>query len=264
MIDGEPKVIADHWAGLTSVALAYYRDGKTYVFEKPDASGMMRHLVYTGDEGAYTAPDPGYPLLTDETFWKAPDGFPMPDAVLFEGDTMVLLSGERCVQFSEPTGLWSYPRPIERVWRGFSVATGDRLKSAFTGADGATYFFFTETFTRYADRAFAAPAEIRSRWGRSESPFGDRVGRRGGLRRAHVRVRRVSVRPLHRRRIPLHRPWLPEADLRRAAPRDRVRRAARGVRGRRAGDTDRHGGGGQRADRPPGRRGHRVRGVGRR
>ncbi|WP_061300608.1 hemopexin repeat-containing protein [Herbidospora cretacea] len=175
VIDGEPKPVADHWGGLTGVALAYYRDGKTYVFEKPDASGMMRHLVYTGDEGAYTTPDPGYPSLTDETFWKAPDGFPMPDAVLFEGDTMVLLSGERCVQFSEPTGLWSHPRPIERVWRGFSVATGDRLRSAFTGADGATYFFFTETFTRYADRAFAAPAEIRSRWGRSENPFGDRV-----------------------------------------------------------------------------------------
>ncbi|GAB1823866.1 Tc toxin subunit A-related protein [Herbidospora sp. RD11066] len=175
VIDGEPKPIADHWGGLTGVTLAYYRDGKTYVFEKPDASGMMRHLVYSGDDGAYTTPDPGYPSLTDETFWKAPDGFPMPDAVLFEGDTMVLLAGERCVQFSEPTGLWSYPRPIERVWRGFSVGVGDRLRSAFTGADGATYFFFTETFTRYADRAFGAPAEIRSRWGRSENPFGDRV-----------------------------------------------------------------------------------------
>ncbi|WP_066366107.1 hemopexin repeat-containing protein [Herbidospora mongoliensis] len=175
VIDGEPKLIADHWGGLTSVTLAYFRDNKTYVFEKPDASGMMRHLVYTGEDGAYTTPDPGYPSLTDEQFWKAPDGFPMPDAVLFEGDTMVLLSGERCVQFSEPTGLWSYPRPIERIWRGFSVAAGDRLTSAFTGADGATYFFFTETFTRYADRAFAAPAEIRSRWGRSENPFGSRV-----------------------------------------------------------------------------------------
>ncbi|WP_285584997.1 hemopexin repeat-containing protein [Herbidospora sp. NBRC 101105] len=175
VIDGEPRLIADHWGGLTGVALAYYRDGKTYVFERPDASGMMRHLVYSGDEGAYTTPDPGYPALTDETFWKAPDGFPMPDAVIFEGDTMVLLAGERCVQFSEATGLWSYPRPIERVWRGFSVATGDRLRSAFTGADGATYFFFTETYTRYADRAFSAPEEIRSRWGRSVNPFGSRV-----------------------------------------------------------------------------------------
>ncbi len=175
VIDGEPKPIADHWGGLTGVRLAYHRDGKTYVFEHPDAAGMMRHLVYSGDEGAYTTPDPGYPTLTDETFWKAPDGFPMPDAVIFEGDTMLLLAGERCVQFSEATGLWSYPRPIERVWRGFSVATGDRLRSAFTGADGATYFFFTETYTRYADRAFSAPEEIRSRWGRSVNPFGSQV-----------------------------------------------------------------------------------------
>ncbi|MFI7641492.1 hemopexin repeat-containing protein [Nonomuraea sp. NPDC049400] len=175
VIDGEPKSIAEHWGGLTSVALAYHRDGTTYLFEPPGPGGTMRHLIYTGDEGAYESPDPGYPALTDETFWKAPDGFPMPDAVLFEGQTMVLLSGERCVQFSEATGLWSYPRPIERLWRGFTVAAGDRLKTAFTGVDGATHFFFTETFTTYADRAFTAPAQIRDRWGRSVSPFGSVV-----------------------------------------------------------------------------------------
>ncbi|MER5424776.1 hemopexin repeat-containing protein [Streptosporangium roseum] len=175
VIDGEPKSIAEHWGGLSSVALAYHRDGTTYLFEHPGPGGMMRHLIYTGDEGAYESPDPGYPALTDETFWKAPDGFPMPDAVLFEGQTTVLLSGERCVQFSEVTGLWSYPRPIERVWRGFAVATGDRLRTAFTGADGATHFFFTETFTTYADRAFTTPVQIRDRWGRSVNPFGSAV-----------------------------------------------------------------------------------------
>ncbi|MGW0809826.1 hemopexin repeat-containing protein [Nonomuraea sp. NPDC002799] len=175
VIDGEPKSIAEHWGGLTNVALAYHRGGTTYLFERPGPDGTTRYLVYTGEEGPYERPDPGYPLITDETFWKAPDGFPMPDAVLFENQTMVLLSGERCVQFSEATGQWSYPRPIERVWRGFTVATGDRLRTAFTGSDGATHFFFTETFTTYAGRAFTAPVQIRERWGRSVNPFGSAV-----------------------------------------------------------------------------------------
>ncbi|MFI7454376.1 hemopexin repeat-containing protein [Nonomuraea sp. NPDC049714] len=175
VIDGGPKSIAEHWGGLTSVALAYHRDDTTHLFERPGPDGMTRHLVYTGDEGAYERPDPGYPALADETFWKAPDGFPMPDAVLFEEQTMVLLSGDRCVQFNEATGLWSYPRPIQRLWRGFTVGPGDRLRTAFTGTDGETHFFFTETFTTYTGRAFTAPVRIRDRWGRAVNPFGSVV-----------------------------------------------------------------------------------------
>nr|BFE78195.1 hypothetical protein GCM10020093_007960 [Planobispora longispora] len=175
VVEGEPKPIAEHWGGLTSVALAYHRNGTTYLFERPGSDGMMRHLVYTGDEGPYRRPDPGYPALTDETFWKVPDGFPMPDAVLFEGRTMLLLSRHRCVQFSEATGMWSHPRPIERIWRGFTVTAGDRLKTAFTGADGATHFFFTGTFITYTGGAFTEPARIRDRWGRSVNPFGAAV-----------------------------------------------------------------------------------------
>ncbi|WP_329430045.1 hemopexin repeat-containing protein [Streptosporangium sp. NBC_01495] len=173
--DGEPGSIAEHWGGLTGVALAYHRDGTTHLFEHPGPGGTMRHLTYTGDEGPYESPDPGSPALVDETFWKAPDGFPVPDAVLFEGRTTVLLSGERCVRFNEATGLWSHPQPIERLWRGFTVAPGDRLKTAFTAADGVTHFFFTETFTTYADRAFTAPVRIRDRWGHSLNPFGSAV-----------------------------------------------------------------------------------------
>ncbi|GIH23661.1 hypothetical protein Aph01nite_19710 [Acrocarpospora phusangensis] len=172
-IDGEPKPISEHWGGLASVALAYARNGVTYLFEHADETGMMRHLVYTGDDGPYLEPDPGYPIVTDQTFWKAPDGFPAPDAVLFEGDTMLLLSGERCVQFSEATGQWSYPRPIERIWRGFGkdLEPGDALRTAFTALDGATYFFFQERYARYADRVLGPLAPIRDRWGRSLNPF---------------------------------------------------------------------------------------------
>ncbi|XVQ89449.1 hemopexin repeat-containing protein [Microbispora siamensis] len=178
--DGEPRPIADHWGGLTSVTLAYVRDGVTYLFEHPDADGVMRHLVYSGEYGPYADPDPGYPALADATFWKAPDGFPVPSAVLFEGDTMILLNGERCVQLSE-TGQWSYPRPIERVWRGFGrdLPPGDVLRAAFTAPDGATYFFFTDHYARYANRAFDPPAPIRQRWGRSVNPFLPDDGSRG-------------------------------------------------------------------------------------
>ncbi|WP_219469075.1 hemopexin repeat-containing protein, partial [Nonomuraea rhizosphaerae] len=174
-IDGDPRPIADHWAGLTSVALAYVRDGKTYVFEKPDESeGTLRLLVYSGDD--YTEPDDDYPAITDSDFWEIPDEyrddhFARPDAVLFEGHTMLLLYGDKCVQQDQRTGQWSYPRPIERIWRGFDHEPTDRLRTAFTATDGATYFFFDETYTRYADRVFSPAAPIRDHWGRSLDTF---------------------------------------------------------------------------------------------
>ncbi|MBO3752769.1 hypothetical protein J5X84_42535 [Streptosporangiaceae bacterium NEAU-GS5] len=173
VIVGEPKPIAPDWGGLTSVAIAYTRHGVTYLFEHPDDTGAMRHVCYTGDRGPYRTPDAGYPAVTDESFWKAPDGFPAPQAVLFENDTMLLLAGERYVQFNEDTGQWSYPRPIERIWRGFArgLEPDEELTAAFTAPDGATYFFFTESYARYADRAFAAPRPIRERWGRTANPF---------------------------------------------------------------------------------------------
>ncbi|MFC5823067.1 hemopexin repeat-containing protein [Nonomuraea insulae] len=176
-IEGEPRPIADHW-GLTSVALAYVRHGVTYLFEHPDETGAMRHVVHTGERGAYGEPDPGYPALTDDSFWKVPDLFPIPQAVLFENDTMLLLAGERYVQLNEETGQWSYPRPIERIWRGFGrgVEPGDLLRAAFTAADGSTYFFFTEQYTRYADRAFSPLLAIRERWGKTANPFVPETG----------------------------------------------------------------------------------------
>ena len=82
-IDGDPLPIAEHWAGLTSVALAYLRDGKTYLFEQADADGTMRYLVYSGSD--YSQPDVGFPQRTDAGFWGIPDdrrdGFAQVDAV---------------------------------------------------------------------------------------------------------------------------------------------------------------------------------------
>ncbi|MFC4118573.1 hemopexin repeat-containing protein [Nonomuraea zeae] len=175
-IDGEPRSVAAHWGGLDNVALAYVRGTKTYLFERPDADGVMRHLVYSGED--YARPDDGYPTAVDEGFWEVPDayriaGHARPDAVLFEGDTMLLLYGERCVQFNETTREWSYPRPAERIWPGFGrgLEPGDALRTAFTAPDGSTCFFFAEQYARYAGRAFAPLAAIRDRWGRSPNPF---------------------------------------------------------------------------------------------
>ncbi|QFG22230.1 hemopexin repeat-containing protein [Actinomadura sp. WMMB 499] len=171
LIDGDPAPIADAWGGLTSVTLAYVHGERTFVFEKPDATGTMRYVVYSGT--GYDEPDEGYPAFTDASFWQVPGGFPIPSAVLFEGDTMLLLGGERCAAYDEASRRWSAPRPLERLWHGFAegLEPEDTLRSAFTAPDGATYFFFGETYARYHERAFSAQQPIRDRWGLSENPF---------------------------------------------------------------------------------------------
>ncbi|MFI6323641.1 hemopexin repeat-containing protein [Nonomuraea sp. NPDC050556] len=169
---GEPQLISDHWAGLTSVDLAYVRGTTTYLFEKPDATGARRYLCYSGMD--YTVPDQGYPAVTDATFWQSPNGFPVPEAVLFEGGTMILLGGDRCVSYDEKTGSWSFPRPVERIWRGYPQGVG-ALRTAFTAQDGTTYFFFGTQFAAYKDGAFGPLTSVRDRWGLSANPFGTTV-----------------------------------------------------------------------------------------
>ncbi|WP_327085047.1 hemopexin repeat-containing protein [Nonomuraea sp. NBC_01738] len=159
MIDGDPRIIADHWAGLTSITLAFVRGGKTHLY------GDGQELVYSGAD--YTTPDEGYPAPIDESSW--PLG--LPDAVLFEGETMIQLAGDRCVSYDERTGRWPNPRPIARLWPGFArgLEPEDTLRAAFTDADGMTWFFFGH---HYSDRTFASYGEIRDRWGLSRTPFG--------------------------------------------------------------------------------------------
>ncbi|TDV57265.1 hemopexin repeat-containing protein [Actinophytocola oryzae] len=170
-IDGDPKPIADHWGGLESVALAYVHGEKTYVFEHPDVEGMVRHLVFSGTD--YTRPDAGYPAVADDGLLGAPDGFPFPDAVLVEGDTLILLSGEDCVSHHSKTGNWSVVRPIARLFPGFAdgVDAPDTLRSAFAAKDGTTYFFFDDTYAAFTAGAFAPLAPTRDRWGLSRNPF---------------------------------------------------------------------------------------------
>jgi hypothetical protein len=169
-VDGGPLPLT-RWGGLTSVTLAYVEGDQTYLFERPDPSGTMRYVRYSGTD--YTTPDPGYPRTTDAGFWEVPDeqrpvGFTVPDAVLFEGGTMLLVSGEHYLQRTEATGSWSHPRPLTRIWRDLGPGA---VTAAFTARDGATHFFFDREFTTYRERSCAPRRPIREVWGRSRNNF---------------------------------------------------------------------------------------------
>ncbi|WP_159079121.1 hemopexin repeat-containing protein [Plantactinospora sp. BC1] len=171
-VEAEPRPVAEHWAGLPAVALAFVHDDVTYLFAPPEQDGTVRYLAYSGE--TYGQPDDGYPAVLDADFWDIPEpyrpaGFLLPDAVLVEGESMLLLAGAVCLQRDGTSGTWSYPRPVERIWPG--IGSVDGLTAAFTGRDGATYFFFAETFTRYHDRTFTGREAIRERWGRSKNNF---------------------------------------------------------------------------------------------
>ncbi|SNY38429.1 hemopexin repeat-containing protein [Paractinoplanes atraurantiacus] len=162
-----PFLISDHFAGLTEVALAYVYDGVTYLFEP---SG--RYVVYSGKE--LDEPDEGFPQMAGADFWGIPpdylpDGFTMPDAVLANGEHLLALIGDTCLTFEEASGTWAAPRPLARIWRGIG-ATGD-LRTAFTGRDGATYFFFGTDFTRFSGGVFAERRPVRDHWGLTGNDF---------------------------------------------------------------------------------------------
>jgi hypothetical protein len=167
-VEGHPRPVEEHWGGLAAVDLAYVRDGVTHLFEPPDASGNRRYVVYSGAD--YTRPDPGYPQVANADFWGIPAeyrGAESPVAVLFDRDNTLYLTGTQYVAHNAVSGAWSYPRPLARLWPGLPLGTASTaLRSAFTGADGVTYFFSRDEFTRFADGRFAPPEPIQRRWGR--------------------------------------------------------------------------------------------------
>jgi receptor-binding and translocation channel-forming TcA subunit of Tc toxin/ABC toxin-like protein/neuraminidase-like protein/hemopexin/virulence plasmid A protein len=176
-VDGGPRPIAEHWAGLTRVTLAYVRGGSTYVFGPVQPDGTRRYLVYSGDD--YGAPDAGYPSTVDAAFWGVPEqyrpaGFTGPTAVLSSGDSLLLLVGGEYLQYNESAKSWSYPRPLERLWPGLGKVDG--LVTAFAGADSATYFFFDDGFVRHHDGTAAAREPVRRHWGRTRNNFLARTG----------------------------------------------------------------------------------------
>ncbi|MFP4574519.1 MAG: hemopexin repeat-containing protein [Coleofasciculus sp.] len=174
-IEDTPKPIQEKWGGLTSVALAFVKDDKTYLFEKADDEGKFRYLCYSTDD--YTQPDPGFPQTAEPDFLQIPatyteEGFNQIDAVLFEADNMFVLSENRYIQFNFTENQWAYPRPLDRIWRGIPLNHDSfaRVKTAFTGRDGATYFFADNYYVKYENvkdenNRFTSPALIQEDWG---------------------------------------------------------------------------------------------------
>ncbi|MGA9381641.1 MAG: hemopexin repeat-containing protein, partial [Phormidium sp.] len=171
-----PKPIKEQWGGLTSVALAFIKDEKTYLFEKADDKGNFRYVCYSTEN--YSQPDRGFPQTVDVDFLQIPptyaeEGFRQLDAVLFEADNMFVLSENRYIQFNLTEKQWSYPKSIDRIWRGIPLNKDSfkKVKTAFIGRDGATYFFSDEYYVKYEDNRFTAPAPIKGDWGIIDNNF---------------------------------------------------------------------------------------------
>lgn len=180
-MEGYPKSISGSFGGLTNVVLAYVKNGTTFVCEKADADGRFRYVRYSTSD--YTQPDENFPQTAERDFWKIPEkyhdqGFTQVNAVLFDGDTMFLLSHDQYLQFDAATRAWSYPRPIDRLWRNFPWHEHDfaAVKTAFKGADGTTYFFADKMYLRYTPNGFSAPLSIKENWGLAHNNFAGQFG----------------------------------------------------------------------------------------
>lgn len=167
--DENPKPIHEHWGGLNNVDLAFIKDGKTYLFEKPNDKGIFRFVSYS--ENDFSKPDHA-PQMADLSWWNFPaiyieEGFTNVNAVLFDADNMFLIDDKTFVQYNQTDGVWTYPRPLDRIWREFPFNENDFsvVKTAFKGIDGKTYFFSDEAYISYEHGKFGEIREIKTDWG---------------------------------------------------------------------------------------------------
>ncbi|WP_414621866.1 hemopexin repeat-containing protein [Calothrix sp. CCY 0018] len=183
-IERLPQEISEHWGGLTTVALAFVKDDKTYLFEKADPQGNSRYVCYSTAD--YSQPDSGFPQVADIDFWQIPHEYTevgekseipqkylQVNAALFENDNMFLVTGKHYLQFNNLEDSWAYPKPLERIWRDipFKKDIFDRVKTAFTGKDGKTYFFSDEYYVTYDGSRFTEPTLIEEDWGIIDNNF---------------------------------------------------------------------------------------------
>ncbi|NMO53768.1 hypothetical protein HH310_21615 [Actinoplanes sp. TBRC 11911] len=161
VVDDGPLPVADHWGGLTGVALAYVQEGVTYLFEPPGPGGEMRYVAYSGPD--YATPDGGEPRWTGPEFWNLPRHDTQPVAVLSTGGILQAIAGDMVMRYDPATGTWSSPRPFARTWPGIDDPAG--LRTAFTGLDGTTYFFLQHEFIQHSGRAAIVRGAIREQWG---------------------------------------------------------------------------------------------------
>ncbi len=166
--DANPSAIASHWGGLQNVCHSFAHKGVTYLLERPAADGSFRYIRYFGTD--YSRPADSAPLSGDFSFWNIPDrylsrGFDRVDAVLCEGDGLILIRDAEFLHYDSVADLWSPPRPLTVRWPGLVRHYPDfeTISAVVRVPDGKTYFFAQGSWVSH-DGNRPALAEIASSW----------------------------------------------------------------------------------------------------
>ena len=96
--------------------------------EKPDKRGKFRYVCYSSAD--YSRPDQSSPLTADFSWWEIPqiyqdEGFRRVDAVIVDEDNLFLIQGTEFISYNQAEGVWSYARPLDRIWRGLKFNDTD-------------------------------------------------------------------------------------------------------------------------------------------
>jgi len=169
LADTIPSPIADHWGGLSNVRYAFVQKGVTYLLEVPAEDGSFRYVRYFGTD--YTRPNEPVPLYGDFSFWEVPDnyvsrGFDRVDAVLSEGDDLILIRDAEFIHYDAAADTWSIRRPLSLRWPGLSRHYPDfeTIRAVVRGPDNKTYFFADGTWLFHDGNQPSPLAAISSRW----------------------------------------------------------------------------------------------------
>lgn len=177
-VKGQAGSIAEDWGGLENVHIAFIRDDKTWLIEAPDEKGDFRYVSYANDDYSQAECEP---KTADINWWEFPtayieEGFAQVDAVLIEDEHLYLFSGEQFIQYNSEEDIWTYPRPLNRIWRNppFTGDTGKDIHAVFTDSHGKTWFFSESHFAVYSNQEFNGDAQaIDTAWGRSDNALID-------------------------------------------------------------------------------------------
>ena len=169
LTDATPAPIAARWGGLDNVRHAFVQKGVTYLLEAPGEDGSFRYVRYFGTD--YSRPNEPAPLSGHFSFWNIPDeyvkrGFDRVDAVLAEGNDLLLIRDSEFLHYEAATETWTYPRPVSLRWPGLSRRYPDfqTIRAAVRGPDDKTYFFSDGAWLAHDGERPSEMAAISSRW----------------------------------------------------------------------------------------------------
>ncbi|MCB9713935.1 MAG: hypothetical protein H6712_08785 [Myxococcales bacterium] len=172
--DGPPRSIAERFAGLTNVHIAYTVDETTWLCEAPDEHGRFRYLQYS-DVGL-EAPDFHEPRTADLSLWNIPaihveQGFDRVDAVLVDDRDLFLVRGREFLHYDADAEIWTYPRPLTLYWRSLPERHPDfeDIRAAFHDGEGHTWFFSDGACVACSAEGAGELLRIRDRWGKVDN-----------------------------------------------------------------------------------------------